>query len=338
MKDASRVKLMLQIALFTAAGFVPVAWSAEDATLSKAPALYSPGADFLAQPLRAFGGDIAEIDVQSVGTSLQYIGVVLNGDGVNPNLAHPFLKVQSNTGVAGFDNAACYLGNNGNAGQFGSGFFSLTQGFSSAHMKAERIGNTVTLSFTNVDGGTKADQVYVCDNAPPRLGGHIGINGFNNIATADNFSDGNAVLDDFSYVGSLGSSGVWFDAKPGMNANGSVARGGSTALSFFVRFAEGPTHSDFDGDGNADLLWRNSLTGTTFIWLMAGSTQLAAQQIGVIPLVWVIARVEDYNGDGKSDIFWRNTSTGANIVWLMDGVTITAQSVISVPPAWKLQP
>jgi hypothetical protein len=96
--------------------------------------------------------------------------------------------------------------------------------------------------------------------------------------------------------------------------------------------------SDFNGDGKADLLWRNGSNGATVIWLMDGATQLSAGSIGNVPLTWQIDKVEDFNGDGKSDIFWRNSTTGANVVWLMDGFAKTVQSASPVPTVWQTQP
>ncbi len=202
-----------------------------DATLSAAPTMYVPTAADLAYS-GVTAGDVAEGDIQAVGTSLQYTGLVLNGDGVNPNAAHPFLKVQQQNASGSFEYAACYTGNNGSA--FGLGFFALTQPFNNAHMRASRVGSTVTIAFTNVNGGALPNQTYVCEGAPTPPGGNIGTLGYANIAKIDNFSNGSTVLDTFSYTGPLGATGNWFDAAPGMNADGSRASGGSLALSFWV--------------------------------------------------------------------------------------------------------
>ena len=130
-----------------------------------------------------FSGNAAEADVAVNGTSLEYVGLLLNyGAGVS-NL---FIKVQQQSASGQFSHAGCYTGNNG--GPFGLGFFSLTSPFSTAHMRVVRQGDEVTLEFTNVDGGAQADQVYVCTGAPPAEGNGIGILGYNGIALLDNFA------------------------------------------------------------------------------------------------------------------------------------------------------
>ena len=80
--------------------------------------------------------------------------------------------------------------------------------------------------------------------------------------------------------------------------------------------------NDFDGDCNADMLWRNADNGSAVIWLMDGTTRVTSGSIGKIDLVWKIVRVEDYNGDGKADIAFRNTDTGSTVIWLMDGLDV----------------
>lgn len=204
-----------------------------DATLGYVPEMYVPTAKDLAYN-GVTAGDVAAGDVRAVGTSLQYTGLVLNGDGVDPNLAHPFLKVQQQGASGNFEYGGCYLGNNASAGSFGLGFFSLSQPFNSAHMLASRTGSTVTIRFTNVNGGALPDQAYVCDGAPTPPGGTIGTHGYADIAKIDNFSDGAVVLDTFTYVGALGTTGNWNDAAPGMNADGTRASGGPLALSFWI--------------------------------------------------------------------------------------------------------
>ena len=206
---------------------------AVDATLDNVPEMYVPTAKDLAYN-GVTAGDVAEGDIRTVGTSLQYTGLVLNGDGVNPDAPHPFLKVQQQGASGNFEYGGCYLGNNSSAGTFGLGFFALTTPFNSAHMRASRVGSTVTIEFTNVNGGALPDQTYVCTGAPTPPGGTIGVHGYANIAKIDNFGDGATVLDTFTYVGALGTTGNWNDAAPGMNADGSRASGGSLSLSFWV--------------------------------------------------------------------------------------------------------
>jgi hypothetical protein len=81
---------------------------------------------------------------------------------------------------------------------------------------------------------------------------------------------------------------------------------------------------DMNADRKADLVWRNTSTGATAMWLMNGTAIAASGFPGGVPLVWEIAGVGDVNGDGRADVIWRNMSTGSVAVWLMNGVTISA--------------
>lgn len=205
-----------------------------DATLSTALPTYKPTPADLANA-SVTAGDTAAAIVYSVGTALQYTGLVLDGDGVNPDGAHPFLKVQQQNGSGSFEYGACYLGNNGSAGVFGLGFFALSQPFKSAVMRALRMGSNVAVQFTHVNGGALPDQTYICLGAPSPVGASIGVVGYaNSTARLDNFRGCSSALDNFEYVGSLGSTGNWNDAAPGMNSNGHQAVGGSLALSFWL--------------------------------------------------------------------------------------------------------
>ncbi|MDH3595074.1 MAG: FG-GAP-like repeat-containing protein [Rhodospirillales bacterium] len=95
---------------------------------------------------------------------------------------------------------------------------------------------------------------------------------------------------------------------------------------------------DFDGDGKADVLWRNTTTGQTIVWLMDGGTRLAEGSIGTVPAAWAIAGTGDFNGDGKADILWRNSSTGNTILWKMNGLERLAAASIGAPPlAWTVE-
>ncbi|PYP94126.1 MAG: hypothetical protein DMD38_16350, partial [Gemmatimonadetes bacterium] len=82
---------------------------------------------------------------------------------------------------------------------------------------------------------------------------------------------------------------------------------------------------DFDGDGKADILWRNSTTGQNYLYLMNG-TAIAGE--GYLRTVadqsWQVAGIGDFDGDGKADFLWRNSSTGENYIYPMNGLVIKA--------------
>jgi FG-GAP-like repeat/FG-GAP repeat len=91
---------------------------------------------------------------------------------------------------------------------------------------------------------------------------------------------------------------------------------------------------DFDGDGKADLLWRDNL-GNTAMWFMNGTQIASAASLGTIAR-WTVAAVADFNGDGKGDILWRDGS-GNLAVWLMNGANIvTAAGLGNVPSTWSI--
>jgi glucose/arabinose dehydrogenase len=93
--------------------------------------------------------------------------------------------------------------------------------------------------------------------------------------------------------------------------------------------------ADFNGDGKADILWRNS-NGAVTLWLMNGSTVVSTVGLlGPDPL-WRVSHVGDFNGDGKSDLLWRNTS-GAVTVWLMNGTAIASSAgILGADASWSV--
>lgn len=95
-----------------------------------------------------------------------------------------------------------------------------------------------------------------------------------------------------------------------------------------------PDH-DFDGDGQSDILWRNTTSGSNAIWRSADLSTV--QAVTAIPnLSWRIAGTGDFNGDGRSDILWRNTSTGQNAIW-RSASSATGQTLPSVTDQnWKI--
>jgi len=93
--------------------------------------------------------------------------------------------------------------------------------------------------------------------------------------------------------------------------------------------------ADFNGDGKADILWRNTSTGQIQVWLMDGETATRGTIYNRI-LDWDIEDVADFNNDGKADILWRDTSDGRTQVWLMDGETATRGTIYNRILDWDI--
>src|SRR6266850_1521634 len=96
---------------------------------------------------------------------------------------------------------------------------------------------------------------------------------------------------------------------------------------------------DFDGDGRADILWRNQATGENYIYFMDGKVVIAEGYIRTVSdLNWKIVGVGDLDGNGRSDILWRNSSTGENYAYLMNGTTFSSEGYIRAVPDlnWKV--
>ncbi|OYE06697.1 FG-GAP-like repeat-containing protein [Nostoc sp. 'Peltigera membranacea cyanobiont' 232] len=83
---------------------------------------------------------------------------------------------------------------------------------------------------------------------------------------------------------------------------------------------------DFNGDGKADILWKDS-QGKTAIWLMDGLKILnQAYSQSVDPKSgFQVQGIGDFNGDGKADVLWKD-SQGKTAIWLMDGLKIANQA------------
>jgi hypothetical protein len=101
------------------------------------------------------------------------------------------------------------------------------------------------------------------------------------------------------------------------------------------------TAADFNGDGRADVLWRNA-SGEVYLWASHGSGDTIAftgQSLGTTPNDWHIQGAADFNGDGRADILWRNDS---GEVYVQDSahtgaVALTGQSLGVVDNGWTIQ-
>jgi alpha-tubulin suppressor-like RCC1 family protein len=96
-----------------------------------------------------------------------------------------------------------------------------------------------------------------------------------------------------------------------------------------------PVVRDFNGGGKGDILWRNSSTGATALWLMNGLSPLSSAFLLSKPS-WAVTHVGDFNGDWKADLVWRNSVTGETAIRLMDGTTSIGSAIVFSNGSWAV--
>ncbi len=153
------------------------------------------------------------------------------------------------------------------------------------------------------------------------------------LAAAADF-DGDGVEDYFWQETNTGGLGIWL-----MDGTGTVIKS-VAGIPFIVPgewYIAGV--GDFGGDSSLDIVWRNSNTGFTGVWIMNGTSFAAIAEIDYLDNpAWVIEDVADYNGDSKPDFFYRNLVTGQNVLWMMNGTQF--ESAVSLPTValdWRME-
>ncbi len=166
--------------------------------------------------------------------------------------------------------------------------------------------------ITIVGSGTTASgrEAFIWDAA-------TGMRNLKDLLVANGINMTGWTLTEATGISSDGKSVVGFGTNPDGNTTGWIVD----------LLPDVQTGGDFDGDGNADVLWRNNLSGVNFGYTMNGAS-LDLANSGAINQVsdmsWVIAGIGDFNNDGKDDILWRNRLTGVNYIYIMNGLTIDA--------------
>jgi hypothetical protein len=86
------------------------------------------------------------------------------------------------------------------------------------------------------------------------------------------------------------------------------------------------TVTDFNLDGQLDVLWTNPVPITMAVWLMRGTHLLSAgpEIPGPSGPGWAAITAADFNFDGMNDVIWSNPAKGSMAVWLMSGSHLLA--------------
>lgn len=91
--------------------------------------------------------------------------------------------------------------------------------------------------------------------------------------------------------------------------------------------------ADFNADGKADILWRDSVTNLMEVWYMNGMVRTGSASVPSSPDAnWRVAATGDFNGDGFADIVWRHATTFAASLWLMRDTTLLGTSALPTVP------
>ncbi len=148
-----------------------------------------------------------------------------------------------------------------------------------------------------------------------------------------------ALPNSWTIVGDANGDILWRDSAGDIALwgvqNGQVtsSSGLGTVTSNFVVQGIG----DFNGDGNIDILWRDTNSGTLSIWFTNGAQVTSGAAVGTLPNNWSVAQIGDYNGDGMSDILLLD-SAGDLAVWLMNGAAVSSSVGIgNVGTTWQVQ-
>lgn len=127
-----------------------------------------------------------------------------------------------------------------------------------------------------------------------------------------------------------------------LNVDGSdeiydFALSSSSNLNAFNAITAPVPEIDFNGDGNADLFWRNAVDGRNRIRLMDGSTVLSTQNVRSLNANWELSGIADLDQDGNLDLLWKNKTSGRNTAWFLDSSNNFERSAVvsEAGPDWR---
>lgn len=94
---------------------------------------------------------------------------------------------------------------------------------------------------------------------------------------------------------------------------------------------------DFNSDGKTDILWHNSSSNETQIWLLNDRNVIGRRTVLAedgkpmfVGLPWRIVGADDFNRDGASDILWHNQDSGEIQIWFMRDHSIARRATVDV--------
>ncbi len=153
-------------------------------------------------------------------------------------------------------------------------------------------------------------------------------------------------MSDILWQGPAGDLAIWFMINTSVKFPQGI---GSVGPNWIVVGT-----GDFDGDGNADILFRynnpnnanDPSNGMIAIWLMNGAAVKSSGGPGALDPKWSVTLTGDYNRDGKSDILLRYNNAanagdplnGLTAIWFMNGLNVASVNNLGIIPTnFKIQ-
>jgi hypothetical protein len=114
--------------------------------------------------------------------------------------------------------------------------------------------------------------------------------------------------------------------------NGMIGRGTASAT-----IRNDDTAADWNGDGKADLLWREMESGHTVLMFMQTTTATHWAGLNVlVPVNWRMAGFADFDDNGQADILWQDEESGTLAVAFMSGAEMTSVLFPAAMPEWRV--
>jgi hypothetical protein len=125
--------------------------------------------------------------------------------------------------------------------------------------------------------------------------------------------DGDLVRDVIWFEPATGNVAIWL--MDGPDAIGAVPFPASVGANSPWSLAG---TGDIDGDGRAELLWRNGVNGALLAWYLTDAGTLAGtRDFGAVPTSFELRGTGDLDANGTADLVWFRPTDGQVAVWLM---------------------
>jgi hypothetical protein len=129
-----------------------------------------------------------------------------------------------------------------------------------------------------------------------------------------------------------------YDANTGaaMNAN-FITEDGVVRLAISDLPPPREFSKDFNGDGYADLVWENTVTGERLIWLLKNGVYFSTISLPTPHPSWHIAGVGDFLSNGQRGLVLENAVTNQHVIWILNnGILQYGIELRPMSPGWHV--